>query len=296
MTASFRNFSSCGLSSESGLPEKALLRHRNQPLSPREDSALNFACDRYDSFIRTTDPKHDAIVNEFFARVNEKGATPFPLSGPCPALSTGLTLCSFAEGDIYKKDYSGHYCVGCEAYLGDDEMETIDGVENCCSIHRKCATRPPPRSTAPRVASAGRAWPVRGQAKYFIFFMYFAWPVLHRPAELRREENYFFRLSKYQTALEEVPPPRDCLHPHAVSFLVDDRFERPRLQLHQGGAILAGRTLSAPDGASAPVARSACYLASARAQLFAEQPEFVQPSYRFNEVKKWVEAGNPHVS
>ena len=169
MTASFRNFSSCGLSSESGLPEKAPLRHRNQPLSPREDSALNFACDRYDSFIRTTDPKHDAIVNEFFARVNEKGATPFPLSGPCPALSTELTLCSFAEGDIYKKDYSGHYCVGCEAYLGDDEMETIDGVENCCSIHRKCATRPPPRSTAPRVASAGRAWPVRGQAKYFIF-------------------------------------------------------------------------------------------------------------------------------
>lgn len=158
--------------------------------------------------------------------------------------------------------------------------------------------RDPP---APQIHSAPRrlgwarlagAWP----SEILYIFMYFAWPVLHRPAELRREENYFFRLSKYQTALEEVPPPRDCLHPHAVSFLVDDRFERPRLQLHQGGAILAGRTLSAPDGASAPVARSACYLASARAQLFAEQPEFVQPSYRFNEVKKWVEAGNPHVS
>jgi len=80
--------------------------------------------------------------------------------------------------------------VGCEAYLGDDEMDTIDGVEHACKIHRK-------------------------------------------PAELRREENYFFRLSKYQSALEN---------------------------------------------------------------LFRDQPQFVQPNYRFNEVKKWVEAGVPDFS
>jgi methionyl-tRNA synthetase len=120
---------------------------------------------KYDSFIRTTDPKHEAIVRQFFQRVWDKG-------------------------DIYKKDYSGHYCVGCEAYLGDDEMETVDGVEHVCKIHRK-------------------------------------------PAELRREENYFFRLSKYQQALEK---------------------------------------------------------------LFLDRPDFVQPSYRFNEVKKWVEAGVPDFS
>jgi methionyl-tRNA synthetase len=40
-------------------------------------------------------------------------------------------------------------------------METIDGVEHSCKIHRK-------------------------------------------PAELRTEENYFFRLSAYQTQLEEL--------------------------------------------------------------------------------------------
>jgi len=57
-------------------------------------------------------------------------------------------------------------------------MDTIDGVEHACKIHRK-------------------------------------------PAELRREENYFFRLSKYQSALEN---------------------------------------------------------------LFRDQPQFVQPNYRFNEV------------
>lgn len=119
----------------------------------------------YDSFIRTTDDKHEAIVREFFQRVWDKG-------------------------DIYKKNYEGRYCVGCEAYLSEEEMETIDGKEHCCKIHRK-------------------------------------------PAELRKEENYFFRLSKYQEDLEN---------------------------------------------------------------LFKEKPEFVQPSYRFNEVKQWVKAGVPDFS
>lgn len=120
---------------------------------------------KYDSFIRTTSPEHEAIVKEFFQRVWDKG-------------------------DIYKKDYSGRYCVGCEAYLGDDEMETIDGVEHCCKIHRK-------------------------------------------PAEERSEENYFFRLSAYQEKLE---------------------------------------------------------------QLFKDRPDFVQPSWRFNEVKGWVDKGVPDFS
>ncbi|CAH2064055.1 unnamed protein product [Thlaspi arvense] len=45
----------------------------------------------YDKFIRTTDPKHEAIVKEFYARV-------------------------FANGDIYRADYEGLYCVNCEEY------------------------------------------------------------------------------------------------------------------------------------------------------------------------------------
>jgi methionyl-tRNA synthetase len=52
-------------------------------------------------------------------------------------VTRSLSVC--AQGDIYKKDYTGHYCVGCEAYLGDDEMEEIDGKKNCCKIHRKPA-------------------------------------------------------------------------------------------------------------------------------------------------------------
>jgi methionyl-tRNA synthetase len=45
----------------------------------------------YDKFIRTTDPKHEAIVKEFYSRV-------------------------LANGDIYRADYEGLYCVNCEEY------------------------------------------------------------------------------------------------------------------------------------------------------------------------------------
>lgn len=45
----------------------------------------------YDKFIRTTDPKHEAIVREFYSRV-------------------------LANGDIYRADYEGLYCVNCEEY------------------------------------------------------------------------------------------------------------------------------------------------------------------------------------
>ena len=45
----------------------------------------------YDKFIRTTDSKHEAIVKEFYSRV-------------------------LANGDIYRADYEGLYCVNCEEY------------------------------------------------------------------------------------------------------------------------------------------------------------------------------------
>uniref|UniRef100_A0A0D9VR20 methionine--tRNA ligase n=1 Tax=Leersia perrieri TaxID=77586 RepID=A0A0D9VR20_9ORYZ len=45
----------------------------------------------YDKFIRTTDPKHEAVVNEFYSRVLD-------------------------SGDIYRADYEGLYCVSCEEY------------------------------------------------------------------------------------------------------------------------------------------------------------------------------------
>jgi methionyl-tRNA synthetase len=59
----------------------------------------------YDAFIRTTDPKHILATQEFWRRCE-------------------------ARGDIYKKQYSVKYCVGCELEKTDSELE--DGK---CPIH-----------------------------------------------------------------------------------------------------------------------------------------------------------------
>lgn len=62
----------------------------------------------YDRFIRTSDPRHTAIVSEFFQRV-------------------------WQAGDIYKGRYTGPYCVECEEFKRPQEL--INGNE--CPIHRK---------------------------------------------------------------------------------------------------------------------------------------------------------------
>ncbi len=59
-------------------------------------------------------------------------------------------------GDIYKKKYSGLYCVGCEAFITPKEL-----IDNCCPEH-------------------------------------------HTEPQVIEEENYFFRLSRYQKELEDL--------------------------------------------------------------------------------------------
>ena len=89
-------------------------------------SALNTSVTH---FIRTTDPAHIHAAQEFWKRCE-------------------------AKGDIYKKEYSVKYCVGCELEKTDSEL-----VNGRCPLHP------------------------------------------NRELELREEENYFFRFSKYQDAL-----------------------------------------------------------------------------------------------
>ncbi len=54
----------------------------------------------YDNFYRTSDEKHHKAAQEFWKKCN-------------------------ANGDIYKKKYSGKYCVGCERFI--TEKELVDG-------------------------------------------------------------------------------------------------------------------------------------------------------------------------
>lgn len=64
-----------------------------------------------DAFIRTTDEKHIRAAQEMWQR------------------------CA-AAGDIYKKSYTGLYCVGCEAYKTEREIE-----EGKCALHPSLALR-----------------------------------------------------------------------------------------------------------------------------------------------------------
>jgi len=86
-----------------------------------------------DDFIRTTEPRHARGVVELIRRMTE-------------------------AGDLYKASYSGYYCVGCEAFKKDDELELSEGVKRCPLHPNKDLT-----------------W--------------------------SEEENWFFRLSRYQDRL-----------------------------------------------------------------------------------------------
>ncbi len=61
----------------------------------------------YDKFIRTTDRDHEKVVSKILQDVYDKG-------------------------DIYKGEYEGLYCVGCEAYY--TEKDLIEGT--ICPIHK----------------------------------------------------------------------------------------------------------------------------------------------------------------
>jgi len=127
-------------------------------VSPQEftdDIAPKFAAawDRLnisnDDFIRTTEPRHKAAVEELLQRC-------------------------YDAGDIELDTFAGKYCVACEEYYTDDELITIDGADgpraDCCPIHLR-------------------------SVEYF------------------EEENYFFRLSRFEDRLLDWY----AAHPNALT-------------------------------------------------------------------------------
>ncbi len=105
-----------------------------------------------DDFIRTTEERHITAVQKFLTRLYDKGF-------------------------IYKGEYEGFYCVGCEEYkasadLAEGQAE-FEG-EKVCPIHG-------------------------------------------RPVEVLKETNYFFTLSKFQDQLLELYKTRpDFIQPESV--------------------------------------------------------------------------------
>ncbi|MGP1405127.1 methionine--tRNA ligase [Filifactor alocis] len=84
----------------------------------------------YDDFIRTTESRHEERVQKIFQKL-------------------------YDQGDIYLGEYEGHYCVECESFWTESQLE-----DNKC-------------------------------------------PDCHREVESKKEQSYFFRLSKYQNRLIE---------------------------------------------------------------------------------------------
>jgi methionyl-tRNA synthetase len=58
-----------------------------------------------DFFIRTTDPRHEKVVQELLQKIYDKG-------------------------DVYKAKYEGWYCIGCEKFLTETDL-----VEKHCPLH-----------------------------------------------------------------------------------------------------------------------------------------------------------------
>ena len=64
----------------------------------------------YDDFIRTTEPRHERVVQQIFQQL-------------------------FNQGDIYKAEYEGWYCVGCEAFYTETQVK--EWPDKKCPDHDK---------------------------------------------------------------------------------------------------------------------------------------------------------------
>lgn len=88
---------------EKGESRQAYVDHYAQEFSKLKD-ALSLS---NDAFIRTTDEKHIKAAQAIWQKCAERG-------------------------DIYKKTYTGLYCVGCELFYKENELDE----NHCCLIHK----------------------------------------------------------------------------------------------------------------------------------------------------------------
>jgi methionyl-tRNA synthetase len=73
----------------------------------------------FDDFIRTTEPRHKLAAQEIWRKIRDNGKT-----------------YADGRGDIYLGHYEGLYCVSCEAYYTEKELEQPG---NICPQHKKPA-------------------------------------------------------------------------------------------------------------------------------------------------------------
>ncbi|OJY16837.1 MAG: methionine--tRNA ligase [Myxococcales bacterium 68-20] len=140
----------------------------------------------YDRFIRTTDPDHEEFVAELWKKIA-------------------------ANGDLYLGAYEGFYCVGCEGFKTDKELEQPG---NICSLHKK----PVEKVKEPTYFFALKKYQQR------LLDLYERRPELIQPESRRNEVLAFVRagledLSCSRTSFKwGIPVPGDPAHVMYVWF------------------------------------------------------------------------------
>lgn len=94
-----------GKSEQAALDEGKTPKEYVDEISAEDKKELDAINISYDRFIRTTDKDHKKVVEEFYLKVKK-------------------------NGDIYKGQYSGLYCTGCEEYKTSTQI--VDGK---CPLH-----------------------------------------------------------------------------------------------------------------------------------------------------------------
>ncbi|WP_437992081.1 methionine--tRNA ligase [Sorangium sp. So ce145] len=139
-----------------------------------------------DDFIRTSEPRHKKAVQELWSRIK-------------------------ARGDIYLGHYEGLYCVGCEAYYTEKDLEQPGNV---CPLHKKPAESVKEESYFFRLSRYGDA----------LLDYYKRNPTFVQPASRLNEVVSFVReglqdLSVSRTTFEwGIPVPDDPKHVMYVWF------------------------------------------------------------------------------
>ncbi len=161
-----------------------------------------------DDFIRTTEPRHARAVEAIIERMRD-------------------------AGDLYRGVYAGYYCVGCESYKGEDELvpapaqpseATGEGSANALP-HRPGGgggegdpSTPPPHpggggGTAGETAGGGAAGEAAaaGQERAVEDLICPLHPT--RTLLWVEEDNWFFRLSRFQEPLRKLIAETDFVQP-----------------------------------------------------------------------------------
>lgn len=158
---------------------------------------------RNDDFIRTTQPRHRRAVEAMIARMRE-------------------------SGDLYRDSYAGYYCVGCEAFKREDELEGDVRLPETVEAAGGESDAGPGGTEPGDASGAGVSGSTAAEGGTGRVVEGVRCPI-HPSRDIlwTEETNWFFRLSKYQMPLLDLYERRPG-------------FVRPEIRLNEVRNVVAG--------------------------------------------------------